>query len=91
MLYSALGRLRLQIGDVAGAEYCFDEARSLKGNITDLREFVDRGLLAVAQNSFNEAYASFQQASNLDPSNIMVSIYATLFYVTYRQQRYSFV
>ncbi|EFA06807.1 trafficking protein particle complex subunit 12 [Tribolium castaneum] len=72
MLYSALGRLRLQVGDVAGAETCFDEARALRGNTTDLREYVDRGLLAVAQNSFDEAYVCFQQASLLDPTNVMI-------------------
>ncbi|XP_044263196.1 trafficking protein particle complex subunit 12 [Tribolium madens] len=72
MLYSALGRLRLQVGDVAGAETCFDEARALRGNTTDLREYVDRGLLAVAQNSFDEAYVCFQQASTLDPTNVMI-------------------
>lgn len=72
MLYSALGRLRLQVGDVAGAESCFDEARTLRGNAMDLREFVDRGLLAVAQNAFDEAYIYFQQASQLEPTNVMV-------------------
>jgi tetratricopeptide (TPR) repeat protein len=80
MLYSALGRLRLQVGDVAGAETCFDEARALRGNVMDMREYVDRGLLAVAQNSFDEAYIFFQQASLLEPTNVMVKIQHHLFY-----------
>lgn len=84
MLYSALGRLRLQIGDIAGAESCFDEARALRGNSTDLREYVDRGLLAVAQNSFDEAYVCFQQASLLEPSNVMVKYSITsLFFLSF--------
>lgn len=72
-LLSALGRLHLQLGDVAGAEVCFSEARDYRGGPPDVRELVDRGLIAVAQNAFDDAYASFQQASLLEPSNVMVS------------------
>lgn len=73
-LLSALGRLHLQLGDVAGAEVCFNEAKEIRGGPADLRELVDKGLVAVAQNAFNDAYICFQQASMLDPSNVMVSI-----------------
>lgn len=70
-----MGRLHLQVGDIAEAEKYFEEARALRGNGTDLREFVDRGLLAVAQNNFDEGYVCFQQASLLEPTNIMVHKY----------------
>ncbi|KAK7869569.1 hypothetical protein R5R35_003362 [Gryllus longicercus] len=84
-LQSALGRVYLQLGDVAGAERHFALARDLRqqhslsgiGPITgtpasDLRELVDRGLMAVAQNAFQEAYECFHKASSLDPGNIML-------------------
>ncbi|CAH0550758.1 unnamed protein product [Brassicogethes aeneus] len=75
-LLSALGRLHLQMGHVASAEQCFSEAREAQGFPQNaplgFRELVDRGLLAVAQNSFDDAYVSFQQASALEPSNIMI-------------------
>lgn len=72
-LLSALGRLHLQLGDVAGAEVCFNEAKEIRGGPPDVREFVDKGLIAVAQNAFNDAFSYFQQASLLEPSNVMVS------------------
>lgn len=73
-LLSALGRLHLQLGNVAGAEICFNEAKEIRGGPPDVRELVDKGLIAVAQNAFNEAYVCFQQASMLEPSNVMVRI-----------------
>lgn len=69
-LLSALGRLHLQLGNISGAEVCFNEAAQL--GPTGVREMVDRGLLAIAQQNFDEAYLYFQQASNLEPSNIMI-------------------
>ncbi|KAJ8963409.1 hypothetical protein NQ318_018889 [Aromia moschata] len=47
-LLSALGRLHLQLGDVAGAEVCFNEAAEAKGGAPGVRELVDRGLLSVS-------------------------------------------
>lgn len=70
-LLSALGRLHLQMGNIAGAETCFNDAARHVGS-SGVREIVDKGLLAIAQNNFDLAYIAFQQASNLEPSNIMV-------------------
>ncbi|KAL1517484.1 hypothetical protein ABEB36_001246 [Hypothenemus hampei] len=70
ILLSALGRLNLQTGNIAGAEICFNEAY-LYGS-SGVRELVDRGLLAVAQNNFEEACACFQRANALEPSNVMI-------------------
>lgn len=74
-LLSALGRLHLQLGDILGAETCFIEASDVKGYPLGVRELVDKGLLAIAQNEFQEAYTHFQEANVLEPSNIMVSQY----------------
>ncbi|XP_001664113.2 trafficking protein particle complex subunit 12 [Aedes aegypti] len=75
-LLSAWGRIRLQCGDIYGAEKKFSEAKRLRdGDQTpqpDLRDLVDRGLLAVAQNDFQSAFELFQKASALDPNNTML-------------------
>ncbi|CAG9766054.1 unnamed protein product [Ceutorhynchus assimilis] len=69
-LLSALGRLHLQMGNIPGAEVCFQEASQL--GPAGVRDMIDKGLLAIAQNNFDDAYVAFQQASNLEPSNIMI-------------------
>ncbi|XP_071447138.1 trafficking protein particle complex subunit 12 [Hetaerina americana] len=75
-LRSALGRLLLQLGDVAGAEQNFSLARRIGGGGTkaeEVRELIDRGLVAVAQNAFREALTYFRKTLQLDPSNVLVS------------------
>lgn len=85
-LQSTLGRVYLQLGDVAGAEKNFALARELRqqqsaGGVrsvglaaSDLRDLIDRGLMAVAQNAFQEAYDYFSKAYTLDPSNLCCRI-----------------
>lgn len=70
ILRSAIGRVHLFLGDVSTAEKFF--VRSDKEEKTSIRELVDRGLMAVAQNAFQEAYNYFQSASAMDPSNVML-------------------
>lgn len=69
-----MGRLHLQMGDITSAEVCFNEAREARSGQVDVRDLVDRGLLAVAQNAFDEAYTFFQQASQVEPNNVMVGV-----------------
>ncbi|XP_056631010.1 trafficking protein particle complex subunit 12 [Diorhabda sublineata] len=71
-LLSALGRLHLQMGNIPGAEVCFKEAAEIKGGHKGVRELVDKGLLSIAQSAFDEAYLCFQEASVLEPSNVMI-------------------
>lgn len=68
-LVSAMGRVYLTLGDVSAAEQKFSEIR--KG-VASLREYVDRGLTAIAQNAFQEAYECFSNALKLQPTNIML-------------------
>ncbi|CAG9770994.1 unnamed protein product [Ceutorhynchus assimilis] len=70
VLLSALGRLHLQTGNISDAEVCFNESSHCGSN--SVRGLVDKGLLAIAQNNYEEAYVCFQQANCLDPSNIMI-------------------
>lgn len=74
-LYSSWGRIFLQCGDVFGAERKFSEARRIRvttSNDSDVRDFIDKGLIAVAQNDFKEAHGFLQKALSLDQSNALV-------------------
>lgn len=68
---SSIGRIHLFLGDVTTAEELLNN-RIVRTNATMARELVDKGLIAVAKNSFQEAFNCFQSASNLDPSNVML-------------------
>lgn len=59
---SAIGRIYLSAGDVSAAEKKLDNPKDL----------VDRGLISVSQNAFQEALGYFEKAAELDPSNIML-------------------
>ncbi|XP_039488060.1 trafficking protein particle complex subunit 12 [Drosophila santomea] len=73
-LYSAWGRIYLQIGDIFGAEQKIAVSRRLReiNSSPDLRDLVDKGLIAVAKNDFPEAYVIFQKALHLDTGNTMI-------------------
>ncbi|XP_068142086.1 trafficking protein particle complex subunit 12 [Drosophila tropicalis] len=73
-LYSAWGRIYLEIGDIFGAEQKFAVSRRLRemNSSPDLRDLVDKGLIAVAKNDFPEAYLIFQKALHLDSGNTMI-------------------
>ena len=74
-LYSALGRVYLQIGDVQLAQRAFNSAADLRdiSKPTDaIDSLTDAGLVAIAQNAFAEALGYFQQALALEPGNPVV-------------------
>lgn len=65
----------MQCGDVFGAERKFSEARRIRvANTTDsdVRDSIDKGLVAVAQNDFKEAYSFFQKALSIDQKNPLI-------------------
>ncbi|XP_076173922.1 trafficking protein particle complex subunit 12 isoform X2 [Ptiloglossa arizonensis] len=68
-LKSSIGRLHLFLGDVSAAEKLFISQHKQESGLT-VRELMDRGLMAVAQNAFQDAYRCFQAAAAMDPSNI---------------------
>ncbi|XP_014485505.1 PREDICTED: trafficking protein particle complex subunit 12 [Dinoponera quadriceps] len=69
ILRSAIGRVHLFLGDVSAAERYLVRKEERTSSV---RELVDSGLMAVAQNAFQEAYNCFQSASAMDPSNVML-------------------
>lgn len=74
-LYSAWGRIYLQCGDVFGAERKFSEARRIResnSSSTDARDLIDKGLIAVAQNDFREAFVFFQKAYDINPNDTLI-------------------
>ncbi|KYN05562.1 PREDICTED: trafficking protein particle complex subunit 12 [Cyphomyrmex costatus] len=71
ILRSAIGRVHLFLGDVTAAEKFLIRINK-EEKVTSIRKLVDSGLMAVAQNFFQEAYNCFQSASTMDPSNVML-------------------
>ncbi|XP_011176159.1 trafficking protein particle complex subunit 12 [Solenopsis invicta] len=71
---SAIGRVHLFLGDVTAAEKYLVRLLYLhkEDKPTSVRQLVDAGLMAVAENAFQEAYNCFQYASTMDPSNVML-------------------
>ncbi|XP_034951114.1 trafficking protein particle complex subunit 12 [Chelonus insularis] len=72
ILKSAIGRIYLFLGDVLMAEKIFGDVKKNSEELPSIRELIDRGLMAVAQNSYQEGYNHFKIASSADPSNIML-------------------
>ncbi|XP_063629316.1 trafficking protein particle complex subunit 12 [Cydia splendana] len=75
-LASALCRLWLLAGHCRAAATHLQEARDLRQHLCptpDVREYVDLGLLEVAQGRYKEAYENFIKANDQEPTNIMVA------------------
>ncbi|XP_057374768.1 trafficking protein particle complex subunit 12-like [Daphnia carinata] len=71
-LYSALGRVYLQIGDIPLAQQAFNcavDLRDINKPGDAIASLTDAGLVAIAQNAFSEALGYFQQALALQPDN----------------------
>ncbi|KAF7988035.1 hypothetical protein HCN44_007529 [Aphidius gifuensis] len=71
IIKSAIGRVHLFLGDVLSAEKKFT-FKNDKHDTLNVRELIDRGLMAVAQNAFQEAFNCFKAASIIEPTNIML-------------------
>lgn len=93
-LYSAAGKIYLQCGDIPAAEKKLTSMKKLglTSPAFQVQEFIDRGLIFVAHNDFEEALKNFQKAATLEPTNVMVSkfIYFLLFELFYCILQYSF-
>nr|CAG4650066.1 EOG090X0439 [Sida crystallina] len=76
-LFSILGRTYLQLGDVVRAQRAFNAAADLRDGSRGrdaVASLMDAALVAIAQNSFSEAYGHYQQALVRDPDNALVRI-----------------
>lgn len=68
---SSIGRIHLFLGDVSAAEKLLINRDN--SDVVTVRKLIDKGLMAVAQNSFQEAYNYFQHACSLDPTNVALT------------------
>ncbi|XP_053983313.1 trafficking protein particle complex subunit 12 [Hylaeus volcanicus] len=71
-LKSSIGRLRLFLGDVSAAEKLLITQKKQDSGLS-VRELMNRGLMAVAQNAFQDAYTCFKAAATMDPSNVVLT------------------
>lgn len=72
-LFSMLGRVYLQLGDVVRAQRAFNSAADLRsGKKESIATLMDAALVAIAQNAFAEAFAYYQKALALDPDNALL-------------------
>lgn len=74
-LYSTMGRIYLQLGDVQRGQQAFNSAAKLRNNSLSkdvVTSLIDAGLVAIAQNAFTEAYSYYQQALHLEPNNALL-------------------
>ncbi|XP_064487185.1 trafficking protein particle complex subunit 12-like [Ornithodoros turicata] len=71
-LYSAIGRIYLQFGDVETAQGQFHKAEGLYQNMGlegRLEILLNKGMIALALNNYSEAYQHYEDASKLQPKN----------------------
>ncbi|XP_063994570.1 trafficking protein particle complex subunit 12 [Diachasmimorpha longicaudata] len=67
----ALARLHLFLGDIPAPEGKL-VTKEAPVHTPTTKEWINRGLMAVTQNAFQEAYDCFQTALNADPANVMI-------------------
>lgn len=72
---SAWGRTFLLSGDIPSAETMFKQQEP-KSNSENVHVLIDKGLVAVAQNDYEEAFQQFQKAHELEKDNILVNFIA---------------
>ncbi|KAH6923324.1 hypothetical protein HPB50_027291 [Hyalomma asiaticum] len=71
-LHSAIGRIYLQLGDVETAQSHFHKAEALYHGMAlegRLEILINKGTMALALNSYAEAYHFYEEASKLQPKN----------------------
>jgi tetratricopeptide (TPR) repeat protein len=71
-LLSGIGRISLQSGDIESAQEYFKLAEEMGPSDDDAAQsevFINRGLLALTLDAYEEAYKNFTAAKNLDPDN----------------------
>jgi len=91
-LYSTIGRVYLQLGDVQRAQQAFNSAAKLRNSSLPkdiVASLVDAGLVAVAQNAFAEAHNYYQQALRLEPNNPLVRYRCAIAYSIFRKKNSS--
>lgn len=62
----------LLCGDIPSAEAIFNQEEA-KSNKEKVHKLIDKGLVAVAQNDYEEAFQQFQKAHEIEKENILVS------------------
>lgn len=60
-------------GDIPSAEATFKLLQP-KTNDENVQKLIDKGLVAVAQNDYDEAYQNFNKAHEIEQNNILVSV-----------------
>ena len=71
-LLSGIGRISLQSGDIESAQGYFKSAEEMNSDDDAAAQsdaYINRGLLALTVDAYEEAYKHFTAAKNLDPQN----------------------
>jgi tetratricopeptide (TPR) repeat protein len=63
-------------GDIPSAEATFKQQKPRTGT-ENVHKFVDKGLVAVAQNDYEEALNCFKKAHEIDKDNILVNCHSS--------------
>ena len=63
----------LLCGDFPSADAMFKQQEP-KTKVETVHKLIDKGLVAVAQNDYEEAFQQFQKAHEIDKDNILVSL-----------------